>query len=298
MYDRGGKKEIRTRASRGFRFLIPAFAAILAATSFDSIADTRLVHAAQSLQTERKLATTDPNSASFEVASIKPNDSDKGGSHYSHFSSGQGRLIATNELLRDFIMDAYAPPGGRLQDNQLIGGPAWISVKRYDIDAKVDDAVRDEWMKLPDDQQSELMRRAERALLADRFKLAVTVEKKDEPVYALVIAKGGPKLTPAKPEDAPENIPKTQPPSIDLIGPLDHLAFALGRMQIFRDKPFINETGLTGRYVVSLHYGGTSDPDGPSIFTALEEQLGLRVESTKAQVDTIAIDSIEEPTPN
>lgn len=87
-------------------------------------------------------------SPSFEVASIKLNDSDKDHPGYSswHFSStpSQGTLVATNELIRDFILFAYAPPGEeQLQSNQLIGGPAWISAKKYDINAHVDDSVRE-----------------------------------------------------------------------------------------------------------------------------------------------------------
>ena len=241
----------------------------------------------------------------FEVASIKLNDSDRGTSHYSHFSAAaaQGTLVATNELLRDFIMEAYAPPGGRLQNNQLIGAPAWINEKRYDIDAKVSDAVRDEWAKLPEDRRSEVMEEAERTLLADRFKLAVTMEKKDERVYALVVAKGGPKLTPAKPlapGQEPPPAPRTpgEPSIYGSSTTMDHLTLSLSRLPVFNDGVVVNKTGLAGAYEVFLHWGRGDDTSLPSIFTALEEQLGLRIESTKAPVDTIVIDHIEEPTPN
>ncbi len=241
----------------------------------------------------------------FEIASIKPNDSDKGTSHYSHFSAtaAQGTLVATSELLRDFIRDAYAPPGGRLENNQLIGGPAWIDSKRYDIDAKVDDAVRNEWMKLPEDQRMELMKQAERALLADRFKLKVTFEKKDERVYALVVAKGGPKLTPAKPlapGQPPPPAPRTpgEPSIYSSSTTMDRLAGGLSRVPVLSDGIVVNKTGLPGKYEVFLHWGRGDDTALPSIFTALEEQLGLGIESAKASVDTIVIDHIEEPTPN
>jgi len=248
----------------------------------------------------------DDSTASFAVASIKPNDSDKGTSHYSHFSSNsdEGTLVATNELVRDFIMDAYAPPAGQLQNNQLIGGPAWISEKRYDIEAKVDPSVLAQWLKLPQNQRQEQMEMAERNLLADRFKLVVAVRKKSEAVYSLVVANGGPKLTPAKPLAPGEAPPSARkmPGAVSFYSrstTMDRFAYGLSRLPVFSDGVVMNETGLSGEYEVFLHWrGGGDDTSEPSIFSALEEQLGLRIDSKKAPVDTVVIQHIEEPTPN
>lgn len=225
----------------------------------------------------------------FEVASIKPNDSDKGTSHYSHFSSdsNEGTLVATNELARDFIMEAYAPPGRQLQNDELIGGPNWINSKRYDVNAKIGDSTLQAWLKLPEDEREEQMKITERNLLAERFKLIVATEKKDETVYSLVVAKGGPKLTPATPLAPGEPPPpdRKMPGAISFYSrgtTMDRFAYGLSRMPVFSDGIMLNETGLAGDYEIFLYWGAGNDTTLPSIFTALQEQLGLRIESKKA----------------
>ena len=174
------------------------------------------------------------------------------------------------------------------------------------------------------------MQLMQQTLLVDRFKLTVHFETRVMPVYALVLAKGGPKLTPAKPTPPPSDKPSSvvdakHPPrpedlrqgvlmtkgggviDITVRGlPLD--SWMLGRVMGIGDRPLVNNTGLTGKYDFSLHWvsdqPGLPGIDGPpgasetALYTALQEQLGLKLVNTKAPVEVIVIDHIEPPSEN
>jgi len=253
---------------------------------------------------------TDAQSPLFEVASIKLNTS---GSGSSHGSSDPGSYFGTNGRLKDLIREAYSMNGKRLEDSQIVDCPGWAIAKRYDVDAKMDNPTTEAIKKLPEAEQRDQMNRALQALLADRFKLKVKQGATEIPVFALVIAKGGPKLTKTAPMARSGEHIDQRSGGINALATLDTLAQTLGRMRTFSDRPVINQTGLTDRYEMNLHFsssaaavlpGPDGDPsvdsssDSPSIFTALEEQLGLRIESTKAPVYTVTIEQIEEPSPN
>lgn len=143
---------------------------------------------------------------------------------------------------------------------------------------------------------------AERNLLAERFKLAVTAERKEEAVYSLVVANGGSKLAPAKPlapappADCNRTNAQTLCPPTAMT--MDRFTEWLRRQPIFSNGIVLNQTNLRGEYEVSLHFRFGDNSSEPDIFTALQEQLGLRIETKKAPVDTIVIEHIEEPTPN
>jgi uncharacterized protein (TIGR03435 family) len=246
---------------------------------------------AQSSQTEQ---TTNASLPVFEAASIKPNNS---ASLSMSGSVGDNLFRMSNATPIYLIKYAF-----NMQDDQIAGAPNWVDAKRYDIDAKVGDDEYAKWLTIPYEQRRNLMRQAMQSLLTDRFKLKVTHETKQLPVYALVLAKGGPKMTEST--DPPNPIPDCPRPCLSSNNStMDGLAGSLG--QILRDRVVLNETGLTGHYVLALHWVPQSqspsdqpDDSGPSIFTALEEQLGLRIESTTGPVDTIVIDHIEEPSSN
>ena len=275
-----------------------------------------VVMAAQALAQSPPAAAPLP---SFEVASIKP---DRAGSPGARFMMGPDRFTAENITLRMLIAMAYG-----VKDFQLSGGPSWINSGRYDVHAKAEDALVEKLKTLPFEERAKQLQLLVQSLLADRCKLQVTHETKDLSVYALVVAKGGPKLQAAKPEDSYPNAIKGPD------GKMHAQMMRMGRGQIegqdmamsglarmlsqHLGREVVDQTGLKGSYDFTLHFtpdqgpGGMPpgppgagpppenapppDTSGPSIFTALEEQLGLKLESQKGPVDIIVIDHIERP---
>jgi uncharacterized protein (TIGR03435 family) len=249
---------------------------------------------------------------SFEVATIKP--SQAGATGVRGFGpKGADRFVALNVTVKDLINFAYTID----DDRQVIGLSGWMISKRYDIDAKVGDTEVAAMSKLP--LSFNPYRFMQQALLADRFKLKVHFETRLLPVYALVVAKGGPKLK-ASPMD-PANPGKTvKLPSLQMRAgtasgtgtPIRMLVEALERQAEVGNPPgdrgrvVVDETGLSGLYDWTLHWtpwqditsGDLSDSKGPSLFTALEEQLGLKLETTKANVEVMVIDHIDLPSEN
>ena len=240
----------------------------------------------------------------FEVASIKPADPDL----RSHFSGARnGEFIATDATLKQLVGFAYD-----LREHQISGGPKWLDSDRYSVEGKPDSAT-----PIPRGPAGiQVMRAMLQQLLAERFKLAVHRETKEEQVYELVVARGGSKLKEADTTRAgPKGIGSTGPgrlqgmaASMDIL--TQDLAQALSRS-------VIDKTGLTGRYDFTLQYTPElgqfqlrppgppddpgpppPDPNGPSLFTALQEQLGLRLESTRGPVGVLVIDHAEKPDAN
>jgi uncharacterized protein (TIGR03435 family) len=241
----------------------------------------------------------------FEVASIRPN---KSGGSGSHSSFDNGRFTATNIGLRTLIQyDAFGIPGP-----QIVGGPGWLSSDKFDIAAKVDDATAERMKTLSHDEETLLTRRLVQQLLTDRFKLAVHMETKELPVYALVVAKGGPKLTLSKQADGGTSLSSSTGRMTAKGVTMTKLTQSLTQI-LARElgRIVIDETGVEGRYDLALLWtpdtgsasltnasNESSASAGPSIFTALQEQLGLKLESTKGPVETLVIDHVEQPTEN
>lgn len=264
-------------------------------------------------------------SPSFEVASVKANHS---GDHMvSLMNAPGGRFTAKNVSVKMLIRLAY-----KVQDFQIAGGPAWIDSERYDIEAKPEGSGQDSSPAPATDDRREAAMEQQRlriqALLADRFGLTVHRDAKELPVCALVVAKGGAKLQPAAvtPDSAePLATPGAKGPMFkgrgmrmgrgELSGqsaPLSLLAETLSN-QIGRTV--VDRTGLTGLYDFTLKwtpdesqpqmFPGPPPADraanadsGPSIFTAIQEQLGLKLESQKGPVPILVIDRIEKPSEN
>jgi uncharacterized protein (TIGR03435 family) len=223
---------------------------------------------------------------------------------------------AANANVRQLIANAYD-----VKDDQVSGGPDWVGSTGYDIEAKVTDP--DGPHQLTKAQRTQALQ----ALLADRFKIAVHAETKDAPIYALTIAKGGPKLKESKPSDA---LPAGIPPGaavrgpdgavprgsmMRMSGPGNLTAPAMTTTQLATmlsqqlHMTVVDRTGLTGSYDFSLQWtpdnlpppppgAEASAPGGPSIFTAVQEQLGLKLDSTRGPVKTLVIDHIERPSEN
>ena len=255
----------------------------------------------------------------FEVATIKPSSGD------SHrvammFQPGGG-FRAEGATLKMLLTLAYD-----VREFQISGGPKWIDSDRYDINARAEHSasqaasMQESGPPLPTDAErktiQEQMAQRLQALFADRFQLVVHRETKEEQVYALVVAKSGSKLQPAQAGGERQGMMRMGRGSVEGHGlGLDALIHALSNQL---GRPIIDRTGLVGHFDIKLQWtpepgqsatplGGApppgiepppSDPNGPSIYTALQEQLGLRLESQKGPVDLIVIDHVEKPSEN
>ena len=256
----------------------------------------------------------------FETASIKPHQS-TGALQMSKLLYTPNGLSATNVSLLTLIRDVY-----RVQESQISGAPDWITSEKYDVEAKMDQSVAAELHKLDPLQSLPQRQQMLQALLADRFKLALHRETKELPVYALVIAENGPKLQEAKPGDTyPNGIkgPDGRPggPRNMRMGRGMMAGQALPMADIVRalsdqlSRTVLDKTGLTGRYDLTLqwtpddsqlpmfnesesHTATQPAPSGPSIFTAIQEQLGLELKSQDSPVETLVIDHVEKPSEN
>jgi uncharacterized protein (TIGR03435 family) len=212
---------------------------------------------------------------SFEVATIKPNDPVKnpgGGWGWSATPSGL-RVFGT---LHSFIKQAYG-----VEDTQIVGGPNWIDREAFEINAKASAPVsaKELWPML-------------QTLLAERFALAMHRETRQLPVYSLVVAKSGSKL-----QQGDAASPSFTSGATLLRGTMDTAALA-GHLTATLGRTVIDNTGLNGTWKFSLTWAAEDQTDGPSIFTALQEQLGLKLESTKGPVQVFVIDHAEPPSEN
>jgi uncharacterized protein (TIGR03435 family) len=255
---------------------------------------------------------------SFEVASVKPAAPGQR-TRFARFLPG-GNLSVTNMSVRELITTAF-----QIQPFQISGGPAWLSSEFYDISAKGQEgSARNQ---IPAMLQS---------LLADRFALRFHRDTKEMPVYALVVAKNAGKATPGLTESkegsctvrdpaAPMPAPAPgQPPQLFCgsyvggsrggVNLLDAKSISVSQLMPMLSgllgRAVIEKTGLTGKY--DVHFEWTPDqgqiaqiealpsdvPAGPSIFTALQEQLGLKLESQRGPVEVLVVDHVEKPSEN
>jgi uncharacterized protein (TIGR03435 family) len=229
------------------------------------------------------------HAASFETASIKPSSLSGPGGSFGDETPGLLRL--QNVTLRQCVKAAYG-----VRDSQIVGGPKWMSELHYDIVARADHPAGD-------DELMELLR----TLLVQRFQLTIHHETQTLPGYALVVAKGGIRMTPSSIPDSQgtTNTSKTR-------GTLEATACSISKLaaklsDILDGAPVIDESGANGNFDFTLRWtpesiranAGISDSlDGPSIFTAVEEQLGLRLESRRVRADILVVDRAELPSEN
>jgi len=232
-------------------------------------------------------------SQTLDVASVKAS---RNTTADSNIDSVRGRLTATNITVKELIRLAYG-----VKDYQIGRAPGWVDSERFDIAAKIVSGKGNS----PEDEKSLV-----RELLADRFQLTTHREAKQMPVYLLVVAKDGPKLTPHN--DAGTKIRGGCGRLIGRRVTTDAIATMLSRQL---EHEVLNRTGLSGEYDVQLNFtrdagpcrvatdsqGGSAatDPSGPpSIYTALQQQLGLKLESAKGTVEFLIIDRVERPSEN
>ena len=247
----------------------------------------------------------------FEAASVKPARPDNPPGQGVSRAPG-GRFTAVNAPLRFLIVYAY-----QLQGHQLVGAPDWIANERFDIVAKMEGDPPSIVTSGPDP-----MRLATRALLSDRFGLVVHRETRELDIYALTMARPGGKpgraLKPS-PEDCavmaaaaraatPAPGPDGAPPFIcgSSFGK-GRIRFAGYPISLFAnglslnlERAVVDRTGLTGNWAFELTYAPEPSPDSdaPSLFTAIQEELGLKLESTKGPVEVLVIDRVERPMPD
>jgi uncharacterized protein (TIGR03435 family) len=273
---------------------------------------------------------------SFEVASVKPSNP---GDDQTLCHIRYGRLRVTAGTIKFLFELAYG-----VKDFQVSGGPSWINSEKYDVNAKVEDALVEPLEKLPVGEQWVQYQQRVQSLLADRFKLRVSRETKDLPVYALVIAKNGPKLRQAEPGDTYPSglkdmvgrghgnqvrVVPLDGGQVEIIGqgiPINSVTSTAGipgsLVQWLTEglgRPVQDQTGLKGNYDFTLRWtpdesegmfrglhdeklGADNQPSpeslGLSIFTAIREQLGLKLVPSKGPVEVLVIDHIERPSEN
>ena len=189
-----------------------------------------------------------------------------------------------------------------ITNDQLIGVPGWTDNARYDIDAKMDADTTTALDKLSREEKNQRRREMLQAILMDRFHLQVKREMKELPVYALVMAKGGPKMKKSAPNAVVDINERYGKNGITLEGQGFELSRLISILTSDTGRIVVDRTGLTGKYDFKLEYSSMEDAGsaeaGPSIFTAVQEQLGLKLESTKAPVETFTVEHIERPTEN
>jgi uncharacterized protein (TIGR03435 family) len=236
------------------------------------------------------LACAAASAQQFEVASIKASTGENNGS--SGINTGHGRLDANNVTLQRCIIGAWG-----VGPHQIFGGPAWLSTDRFEISAKADQPTDDD----------ALLNLMLRALLADRFKLALHTETRTMQAYVLEVGKAGAKLTKtgkSTPGGASTTTNGTntgtsiqaRQTSMDLFAKV--LAREMG-------LPVVDRTGLSGDFDFNISWtpdriraAAPADSDLPTIFTAVQDQLGLRLRAEKVPIEVLIIDRAEKPTEN
>jgi uncharacterized protein (TIGR03435 family) len=221
----------------------------------------------------------------FEVASVKPGSPDQS-NNSSGIKSGKGRITASNVTLKRCIMGAYG-----LGPNQISGGPPWLESDRFEIVAKAAQPVDDP-----------VLMAMLQNLLADRFKLAVHRETRAIPAYLLEVAKGGLKLQPSAGSDGDARTSSGHGRIDATSMTMNRFAEVLSRQM---DLPVVNRTGIPGAFDLKLEWNpestrpnASSVDNVPSIFTAIQEQLGLRLRSEKTPIEILVIDRAEKPAEN
>ena len=247
---------------------------------------------------------TVPNPPPYDVISIHPHNAMDDNTM---FNSRPGNFVATNGTLKQLISYAYG-----VREDLITGLPSWADTAHFDISAKVSDFNPDAFKNLTREQRESMLL----PMLADRFHVKAHTEVKTLSVFNLVVTKDGPRFkrnppppidpdNPKKGQEGRGNININNDDMTATAVPLSTLAEVLADQL---SHTVIDKTGLTGDYDFRLKWtsedqssntadNGTTDRP-PDLFTALQEQLGLKLESTKGPVTTLVVDHAEQPTPN
>ena len=239
-------------------------------------------------------AQSETKRLAFEVVSIKLHKPAEDPTMMPFGVTG-GRYRASNAHLRQLIVAAYVDSGSALQGAEITGLPRWAATDGFDVQAQTPAGLT-----AAKQQTMEMLQ----AMLEDRFKLKIRRVPKNVPVYALVVDTNGSKLKEIQPGAGPVG-----GPSAGLPGPghirANSIAMLMPVLSLSAGRKVVDKTGLTGFYQIDLSFapdplppGAEIDPNLPSLFTALREQLGLRLVSETGQVDTFVVESVERPSEN
>jgi uncharacterized protein (TIGR03435 family) len=225
---------------------------------------------------------------SFEVASVRPHP---GPAHSINITTSGPLLRAEAEFVNGLVLYAY-----NLKNYQLDWAPGLkFDESMYDIVAKAEgdgEPTKDEFRQML------------QSLLADRFKLKVHREQREMPVYALVVGKNGPKFKESGPDAPLFGNHTVNGRNQTMALPKATMEQVASELPLYAGRPVLDKTGLTGTYAIRLEatpkFRMDRDPDAGdiSVFTAVQDQLGLRLEAQKAMVEVLVIDHVEKPTDN
>ncbi len=245
----------------------------------------------------------------YDVVSVKPN---KTGGGMIRVNQGSDMYSGTNVMLKMLVRYAY----DLTTEDQISGLSGPLASEHFDVEAKMDAETVAALKKMSKEESDAARRKMMQAMLADRFRLTAHREQKELAIYDLVIAKGGAKLTAATEAASGAKGPdgKPQPKGSMIVQngqlagealPIKNLAMFLAQML---HKRVVDKTGLTGTYDMSLKWqpedqapeshDATGGEQAPSIFTAVQEQLGLKLEPAKGLVDVVVVDRVEMPSEN
>jgi uncharacterized protein (TIGR03435 family) len=228
----------------------------------------------------------------FDAVVIKPN---KTLSNSVSTSIDRSIIKATNVTLKSLLVNAYG-----LRAGLIYGLPSWAENNRWDVNAKVSDPDMEQLKALTREQRRAMLQ----AMLMDRFHLKAHIEMKVQPIYELTLTAAGPKFKPSTPGLDPNTNSGSNDGRVDLEGSsitMSSLALSLSPNM---DRTVVDKTGLTGNYDVLLHWSTDRAPQPladdapPMIFTAVEEQLGLKLVPAKGLAPTLVVDHVEMPTEN
>jgi uncharacterized protein (TIGR03435 family) len=264
----------------------------------------------------------------FEVASIKPVASlpAEGAEQRPIFirvEFGPNRFLASNCTVQMLLEMAYG-----VDDHQISGAPEWVNAARYDVEAKIDSGSVDALRKLDGEQRMLAHRHMLQGLLADRFMLALHRETRELPIYAVVIAKSGSKLsaaiagetyasgakttagTPFGPHTVgfKSSVDSDQAQTVELTGQGVSVDALVNRVKIYLSRKIVDDTGLKGEYDFKVTFRRPMNArpvdvqetvaSGADIFTAFQQQLGLKLEARKGPAEVIVVDRVERPSAN
>lgn len=245
----------------------------------------------------------------FDVASIRLAPPPDANFHVSVSSPPHSsRFEATNLPMKALLQIAYG------FDAPVVDAPDWATNTFYNIQARSDEAADARLAKLTDNEVRLEKRNAIRALLAERLGLKTHLETRNSSIYLLVVGKGGVKMqaAPAPPPPAIGEAPPPPPPAnvqahgsqhgLEFVGSNASIRAITGALSSMVEAPVVDKTGLTGTYNYTLQFGrewSANDPESwPSIFTAVQEQLGLKLEAVHESVPNLVVDRITKPTEN
>jgi uncharacterized protein (TIGR03435 family) len=295
---------------------------LAAAFVFLTLAGPAFTGSAQTAQPKPELLLFHPSGPvpSYEVATVKLLNSNTADRVVKLPPGVMARTFSPLSI-RHYIMNAY----GAIYAAQIVGGPDWINKDAYDINGKVPDDLQAAFQKMTFVDRNDQTRATQQSLLSDRFHLKAHFETRVLPVYELVPAKGGLKITtvPAPPEskagDPPVHVRNCYPQLPGSLGVMLNSkglrvvnGCAINIQSVIRpigpdagDRPIVDHSGFTGYFdIKGLAWAPLGDadasnaPDAPSLSEALEHKLGLKLVSAKDPIEVLVIDSIDRPSPN